>query len=83
MIAFKDFAPAWNEDEEEFAPFETAVDAANEWIARHGVHVMSVETVVLPNVWDEGEEGSTDSSLDVHDDYTSTWHQFVRVWYQA
>jgi hypothetical protein len=83
MIAFKDFAPDWNEDEEEFAPFGTAVDAANEWIARQGVRVMGVETVVLPNVWDEGEEGFTDASLDVEDDSYSTWHQIVRVWYEA
>lgn len=47
-------------------PLQTAVDAANEWIATEGVRVINVET--LSNV--SGVGGST-----------STYQDVVRVWY--
>ena len=55
---------------------------ANDWINQHNVNVVNVETVVLPNINHKREEGSLDTSLTTRGDYYSTWHQFIRVWYQ-
>ena len=48
---------------------------------RNRLDIVTVETVVLPNLWDE--EGSEDPEITTSGDMMSTWHQFVRVWYRA
>lgn len=62
--------------------FRDAVEEANAWVVAQGVEVVNIETVVLPNIWEEHEQGTEDGSL-----YTGTsasyWHQFVRVWYRT
>lgn len=87
MIAFKDFlprqlrAPGFLSDAQH-ETFEAAVAAANEWIAARSVRVINVETVVLPNLWGPDEEGTGDAAVrTAAEDYSSTWHQFLRVWY--
>lgn len=87
MIAFHDFVPeqmtagGWLTPAE-YESFEAAVAAANQWLAQAGVRVLGVETVVLPNLHSRYEEGSTDPALRTHGDMPSSWHQFVRVWYE-
>lgn len=56
-----------------------AVQGASVWINAHGVDVVNIETVVLPNL--HQEEGSTDASLRTSGEMSSSWHQFIRVWY--
>lgn len=85
MITFEDFAPGVVERRgtfrySGFQSFEAAVQAANAWIAENGVEPIHIETVVLPNVWSPGEEGTVDAELPGGD--MSTWYQFVRVWYR-
>jgi hypothetical protein len=46
------------------------------------IEVVNIETVVLPNIHDELEEGSMDTNLDTMSNSTSSWNQFVRVWYR-
>lgn len=88
MIAFQDFVPeqmtvgGWLTPAE-YESFEAAVAAANHWIAETGVRILSIETVVLPNLHSRHEDGSTDPALRTHGDMPSSWHQFVRVWYEV
>lgn len=86
MITFKDFVPKMQRaprifKEGEFETFDEAVIAANAWIQKNNIKVISLETVVLPNIWSRFEEGSTDVSLGTSGDSPSRWHQFVRCWY--
>lgn len=87
MIAFIDFVPEQMSPggllvPAEFESFEAAVAEANRWIAEKNVRILGVETVVLPNLHSRHEEGSTDPALRTHGDMPSSWHQFVRVWYE-
>ena len=60
MLKYKDFVP-----KEIVAPgflnpgkhetFEAAVRAANQWIADNEIKIVSMETVVLPNIWSRWE----------------------------
>ena len=87
MIYYQDFvpkmlAPAGFISPAEYEDFEGAVEAARKWIAEQAVHVVNIETVVLPNIWSKHEDGSSDTSLGTSSEAPSHWHQFVRVWYQ-
>lgn len=87
MIAYKDFAPQASSPgsmlkRSEFESFAAAVAEANRWIGSANVRVTNVETVVLPNIWLNHEEGTTDASLTTAPDWATSWHQFVRVWYE-
>jgi len=89
MIAFKDFAP------QQIKPggllslpvyemFDSAVQAANAWVTGESVHVLNVETVLLPNLWRGGGKGTGDPLVRAQGgDFPVDWSQFVRVWYQA
>ncbi len=84
MIGFEDFAPRIIKSGffgREFESFEAALAGANEWIDSSGVDVVNVETVVLPQIWDEA--GTTDTDLTIYGERTATWHQFIRVWYKS
>ncbi|HEV7280139.1 MAG TPA: hypothetical protein VGN57_08005 [Pirellulaceae bacterium] len=88
MIWFRDFVPQILQQPGFFEPgryqsFEEALDLANQWIEATGVEVVNVETVVLPNIWSQYEEGSTDTALPTSGEMASEWHQFIRVWYRA
>ena len=88
MIWFRDFVPQIIQQPGFFQPGEyesldEALTLANEWIEATGVEVVNVETVVLPNIWSQYEEGSTDTALPTSGEMASHWHQFVRVWYRA
>ena len=88
MIEFKDFVA----DELSSAGFfkqatheslRTVLGEVNGWIKASEVDVINVETVVLPNIHSPHEEGSEDTSLHTKGDWTSTWHQVVRVWFRG
>jgi len=88
MIKCKDFVPEIIKRGGFFSSakaqeFQTCLDHANQWISDENVEVVNIETVVLPNIHDELEEGSMDTNLDTHGDTTSNWNQFVRVWYKG
>ena len=92
MIACRDFAPQQLQrphqvlqlmtlsEQGKHESFESAIAAANEWITKEQADVVSVETVVLPNLWEPDEDGTQDPS--VRTGGTPQWHQFVRVWYR-
>jgi hypothetical protein len=86
MIGFADFVPTVVQEggllrPEERAPVQEAVDRANEWIARHGVRALNLETVVMPNIFVPGEQGPQDASVGVWGDMPHRWYPFIRVWY--
>jgi hypothetical protein len=90
-LAYRDFVPRrtaqpsgwfWTKDIF-YESFDEALESANRWIEDGGVRVLSVETVVLPNIWEEYEEGTTDAALRTSGDSSSYWHQFIRVWYET
>ena len=88
MIRFQDFLPRLLRPpgfltSAEYDTFEQAVDAANQWVAHYGVKVLNMETVVLPNITNSGEQGSTDAHLRTYGETSSYWYQFVRVWYET
>src|SRR5262245_42727095 len=97
MIACRDFAPQITETQprgflgilgnvHQYESFEAAVAAANAWIQQNSIRIINVETVVLPNLWQSHEEGTSDADLSVSGGQYgggATWHQFVRVWYHA
>jgi hypothetical protein len=78
LLKEEDFSPAAKAQE-----FQTCLDHANQWIKDGNIEVVNIETVVLPNIHDELEEGSMDTNLDTLGDTTSSWNQFVRVWYKG
>lgn len=86
MLRYIDFVPRQIAEPGLFTPgqhedFDAAVMAANQWLLDHKVHLISLETVVLPNIWSRWEDGSRDASLQISGENPSRWHQFVRLWY--
>jgi hypothetical protein len=86
MIAFKDFAPQQIKPGglltlPEYEMFDSAVQSANSWIALESVQVLSIETVLLPNIWHSSGQGTGDPRLRTRSDFPSDWYQIVRVWY--
>jgi len=85
MIWFEDFAPQIIKSGffgRTFESFEAALAAANEWIEHNDIDVVNIETVVLPQIWERSEEGTTDTDIRTSGECSSTWHQFIRVWYR-
>ena len=88
MIGFMDFAPRMVRPGAlfrlaEYEALQQAVAAANQWVRHYGVSVLNVETVVLPNIYRSGEQGSADPHLVTSGEMRSEWFQVVRVWYEA
>jgi hypothetical protein len=87
MIAYQDFVPRPTTRASflRAATYETlraSLLAANRWIGEHRVRVINIETVALPNIHASWEEGSEDTSLQTSGELRSSWHQFIRVWYE-
>jgi hypothetical protein len=85
-VGFKDFVPKQEGTKPVllglvqapvFAELKEAVARANRWIARTGVRILNVETVLLPNVKETDESAVVTNRGDVMD----SWRQFIRVWY--
>jgi hypothetical protein len=89
MILYRDFSPGRIRGGllhgDRFETFERAVAAANTWISEQKVDLVTVETVVLPNIWSDEEEGTSDGEVETTESMTSvnSWFQFLRVWYRA
>ena len=87
MIKFQDFVPEQVEKPRMFkkASYESldaAMERMNEWRRKNFTYrILNVETVVLPNIHLKAEEGSTDVDLQTEAEFSSSWHQFIRVWY--
>jgi hypothetical protein len=86
MIRYRDFVPKsvkgnWLQGES-YEDFDAAVSAANAWLEAENIEVEQLETVVLPNITDPGEEGSADGAIDTISGW-ARWHQFLRVWYRG
>ncbi len=86
MLRYKDFVPTQIAapgifEAGKHESFEAAVVAANQWLQESDVRLISIETVVLPNIWSKWEEGTVDASIGTSGDSPSRWHQFLRCWY--
>lgn len=88
-ILFKDFIPEKISKGgflslPKYEDFESTVDALNEWKERNSHYeIINIETVLLPNIYNSGEEGSTDTHLRTSGDMSSYWYQIIRVWYKV
>lgn len=87
MIDYKDFVPKMIGSpgflgEPEFETLQDALQGCNAFIEKEGVRLVSVETVVLPNLYHPHEEGSEDVNIRQDEDYSTPWNQFIRLWYE-
>lgn len=87
-LAFRDFVPRLSASTtgreagfRDAKALQSVLEAVDAWVDAAGIQVISVETVVLPNMHDE--DGSEDTALHTSGDLPSVWHQFVRVWYRS
>lgn len=87
MIYFKDFRPKIAGRKKilfmtvsDYEGISEVIPEMNDWISRHGLNVINVETVTLPNV--DSEEGSNDSHLRTSGEMSAHWFQIIRVWYE-
>lgn len=88
MIYFRDFEPRLLQaagifNAAQYENVHTILQEVNDWIRDENIQVVNIETVVLPNMHNWGEEGTTDPELRTGGEVGSTWHQFFRVWYKA
>ena len=83
MIKFRDFSPPVKElgllGRPRLAPFERAVESANGWIEAFHIDVVNIETVLLPNAWND--TATAEAELEETAEETR-WYQIVRVWYR-
>lgn len=63
--------------------FEEVAQAMNKWVAEVKPDIISIETVVLPNIHDKEEEGSHDTELWTGGESSSQWYQLIRIWYKS
>ncbi len=87
MIKNKDFTPKITKKGGFFKAtkmegFKDVVQQMNEWESQNEPDIISIETVVLPNIHDPEEEGSEDTMLGSDGQNASNWYQFIRVWYK-
>ncbi len=88
MIRFIDFAPRRTDKKgffstPKFESLEDVTDDLNFWKAQNPEDkIISIETVVLPNIHHSMEEGSEDPQLGIKD-MSNQWYQVIRVWYHT
>lgn len=86
MIKCKDFVPEKKKGglfkAGSIQHFDEVLKELDEWTNTNSVEVISIETVVLPNIHDSEEEGSQDTELWTGGESSSKWYQLVRVWYR-
>ena len=89
MICYRDFSPQLIKrgllHSDDYEKLDAAVAAANVWLAESKVDVITVETVVLPNIWVDKSDGTADGRVETEEAMTSIneWYQFVRIWYRG
>ena len=84
MLQFRDFVPQevkgkWHEGKK-YEDFDAAVAAAGQWLQEEEIAPLEIETVVLPNIKDPTDDGTTDGAIVTVSGWAS-WHQFLRIWY--
>lgn len=83
-LGYKDFFPEvvkagfFSNDHETLS---ATVARANAWLASSGLKVITIETVVLPNISNETQASQT--SIRTSGEIGSYWHQVVRIWYEV
>lgn len=87
MIGFQDFEPKEMPPSgflrlAEYQSLDETSGAANRWINEHDVHVVNIETVVLPSMRSRYEEGTTDAEPRDSGEFHTPWHQLGRAWYR-
>ncbi len=87
MIAHIDFTPKVTKKgglfkAAEIEKFQDVIDEMNDWIKETDPNIVTIETVVLPNIHDTDEEGSEDTMLGTGRESSSNWYQIIRVWYR-
>lgn len=86
MIRYQDFTPQMLTPpgfltHATYEPLQVALNTANVWTKENGIHVLNIETLLLPNIWSRYEEGPSDPALGTSGESPSQWHQVIRVWY--
>jgi len=64
-----------------WAPVDDALREASAWVTQNNIRIINIETVVMPNIWNSGEEGTKDAHTVTSGEMHSSWYQFIRVWY--
>lgn len=83
-LNYQDFTPMMIKSgffNNEYEPLASTVARARIWLRENPVHVVNIETVVLPNLL--GVDNASGPPIRTGGDTSSTWHQVVRVWYDA
>ena len=89
MISFQDFVPEQLQKpgflrNSIIEPLDPSITKMNAWIYENDQYeILNIETVVLPNIHNSREEGSQDTDLHTSGEYSTSWHQIIRVWYRT
>lgn len=87
MIQTVDFVPQKQKGglfkSDKIEAFKDVVTAMNDWRSKNDVNIISIETVVLPNIHDTDEEGSEDTELWTGNASSTSWHQIIRIWFTS
>ena len=86
MIKFRDFVPVLEKEgglfsPKEVAPLSQVLSEVNSWITKDKVHVLNIETVFIPNIYQPHEDFTENSDIVQSYSMDTHWDQFVRVWY--
>lgn len=87
-LLIKDFVPEKTKGglfkSSEVQKFEEVLKEANAWIEANkgSIKMINVETLLLPNIHESDEEGSTDTELWTAGESSSHWYQLIRLWYE-
>ena len=86
-ISFKDFVPEKTKGSmfksSKIEKFGEIHQEMNDWINQNNPTIISIETVLLPNIHESDEEGSIDTELYTPGETSSNWYQIIRVWYKS
>jgi len=84
LLDYKDFFPAVLKSgffSTEYEGLPATVARARKWVTESAVPVISVKTVVLPNV--ETAEDASSTGIRTGGETSSHWYQVVHVWYES
>ena len=91
MIKYKDFAIKTIKQgnwisKPEFEPLEETLLRLNSWIEENELIVMNVETILMPNIYEDGTNRTSSKGAYKSKEaggVANLWYQIFRVWYQA
>ena len=87
MISVKDFVPEKKKGgmfkKGEVESFDDVLFKMNSWLTESTPEVINIQTVLLPNIHESHEEGSTDTELWTGGESSSQWYQLLRVYYKS